>query len=53
MKFFGSFLNEGSISALNYALRIMFILVGLFGNAVGVASYPFMAKIAAKKIYPP
>lgn len=49
MKFFGSFLNEGSISALNYALRIMFILVGLFGNAVGVASYPFMAKIAAKK----
>lgn len=49
MKFFGSFLNEGSISAMNYALRIMFILVGLFGNAVGVASYPFMAKIAAKK----
>ncbi len=49
MKFFGSFLSEGSISAMNYALRIMFILVGLFGNAVGVASYPFMAKIAAKK----
>ena len=49
MKFFGSFLTEGSISAMNYALRIMFILVGLFGNAVGVASYPFMAKIAAKK----
>ncbi|WP_321491774.1 murein biosynthesis integral membrane protein MurJ [uncultured Desulfobacter sp.] len=49
MKFFGSFLSEGSISAMNYALRIMFILVGLFGNAVGVASYPFMAKLAAKK----
>lgn len=49
MKFFGSFLTEGSISAMNYALRIMFILVGLFGNAVGVASYPFMAKIAAQK----
>ena len=48
MKFFGSFLSEGSISAMNYALRIMFILVGLFGNAVCVASYPFMAKIAAK-----
>jgi len=49
MKFFGSFLSEGSISAMNYALRIMFILVGLFGNAVGVASYPYMARIAAQK----
>ncbi|MCG8548977.1 MAG: murein biosynthesis integral membrane protein MurJ [Desulfobacterales bacterium] len=52
MKFFGSFLNEGSISAMNYALRIMFLLVGFFGNAVGVAAYPFMAKIAAKKDFP-
>ena len=52
MKFFGSFLDEGSISAMNYALRIMFILVGLFGQAVGMASYPFMAKIAADKDFP-
>jgi len=49
MKFFGSFLNEGSISAMNYALRIMFLLVGFFGQAIGMASYPFMAKLAAKK----
>ncbi|MEH0022295.1 MAG: murein biosynthesis integral membrane protein MurJ [Desulfobacter sp.] len=49
MKFFGSFLDAGSISAMNYALRIMFILVGFFGQAVGMASYPFLAKIAAKK----
>jgi putative peptidoglycan lipid II flippase len=48
MKFFGSFLGEGSIAAMNYALRIMFILVGFFGQAVGMASYPFMAKIAAQ-----
>ncbi|MCK5311718.1 MAG: murein biosynthesis integral membrane protein MurJ [Desulfobacteraceae bacterium] len=48
LKFFGSYLAEGSIAALNYALRIMFILVGLFGQAVGVASYPFMAKLAEK-----
>jgi len=47
MKFFGSFLGEGSIAAMNYAIRIMFILVGFFGQAVGMASYPFMAKIAA------
>lgn len=46
LKFFGSYLNEGSIAAMNYALRVMFILVGLFGQAIGVASYPFMAKLA-------
>lgn len=49
MKFFGSFLDEGNIAAMNYALRIMFILVGFFGQAIGMASYPFMAKIAAQK----
>ncbi len=48
LKFFGSFLDEGSIAAMNYAVRILFILVGFFGQAVGTASYPFMAKIAAK-----
>lgn len=48
LKYFGSYLAEGSIAALNYGLRIMFILVGLFGQAVGVASYPFMAKLAAQ-----
>ncbi len=31
---------------MNYALRVTFILVGLFGQAIGVASYPFMAKLA-------
>ncbi len=48
LKFFGSYLEEGSIAAMNYALRVMFILVGLFGQAIGVASYPFMAKLAQK-----
>ncbi|WP_413829729.1 murein biosynthesis integral membrane protein MurJ [Desulfobacula sp.] len=48
LKFFGSYLNEGSIAAMNYALRVMFILVGLFGQAIGIASYPYMAKLAQK-----
>ncbi len=48
LKFFGSYLSEGSIAAMNYALRIMFILVGLFGQAIGVASYPFMARLAGE-----
>ncbi|MBU3914996.1 murein biosynthesis integral membrane protein MurJ [bacterium] len=47
-KYFGSYLPEGSISSLNYGLRIMFLLVGFFGQAVGVASYPFMARLASE-----
>ena len=48
VKFFGSFLETGRIAAMNYAIRIMFILVGLFGQAIGMASYPFMAKLAGE-----
>lgn len=47
-RFFGSYMPEGSIAALNYGLRLMFILVGLFGQAVGTASYPFMSRLAAE-----
>lgn len=47
VRFFGSFLGFGRIAALNYALRIMLLLVGFFGQAIGTASYPFMAKMAA------
>lgn len=48
IRFFGSFLGMGRVAALNYALRVMLLLVGFFGQAVGTASYPFMAKLAAK-----
>lgn len=48
LRFFGSFLPRGGIAALNYGIRIMFILVGFFGQAVGVASFPFMARLAAE-----
>ncbi|MCP4757239.1 MAG: murein biosynthesis integral membrane protein MurJ [Proteobacteria bacterium] len=47
-KFFGSYLPEGSVSSLNYSLRIMFVLVGIFGQAAGVASYPFLARLVAE-----
>jgi len=49
LKFFGSFFPRGNIAALNYALRVMLLLVGLFGQAVGVASFPFMARLAVEK----
>ncbi|MDM8538846.1 murein biosynthesis integral membrane protein MurJ, partial [Desulfobacterales bacterium HSG17] len=48
LKFFGSYLPQGSIASLNYGMRIMFILVGFLGQAVGVASFPFMARLAAE-----
>jgi putative peptidoglycan lipid II flippase len=47
-RLFGSYLPEGSIAVLNFGLRIMLILVGLFGQAVGTASFPFMARLVAE-----
>ena len=47
-RLFGSYLPQGSIAVLNYGLRIMLILVGLFGQAVGTASYPFLARLVAE-----
>ena len=48
MKLFGSYLPEGRIAALNYGLRVMLVLVGLFGQAAGVASFPFLANLIAQ-----
>ena len=48
LKFFGSFLPEGSIAALNYSLRVTLMLVGFLGQAVGTASFPFMARLVAE-----
>ena len=47
-RFFGSYLPAGGIAVLNFSLRVMFLLVGLFGQAVGTASFPFMARLAAE-----
>lgn len=47
-KFFGSYLPSGNIASLNYAFRVMFMLVGFFGQAVGVASFPFLSQLAAR-----
>lgn len=48
IRFFGSYVPAGGISALNYALRTMLLLAAFFGQAIGVASFPFMANLAAK-----
>jgi putative peptidoglycan lipid II flippase len=48
-KFFGSYLRAGGIAWLDYAKIIMMMLVAFFGQAVGVASYPFLARLAARQ----
>jgi len=47
-KFFGSLLPRGDIACLNYSFRVMMILAGFFGQAIGMAMYPFMAKLIAE-----
>jgi putative peptidoglycan lipid II flippase len=47
-RFFGSYMPGGTVAALNYGLRVMLILVGLFGQAVGTASFPFMSRLVAE-----
>jgi putative peptidoglycan lipid II flippase len=48
-RIFGSYLPPGSIASLNYGLRITLMLVALFGQAVGTASYPFLARMAKER----
>jgi putative peptidoglycan lipid II flippase len=48
IKFFGAYLPAGSIADLEYSLRTMLLLVAFFGQAVGVASYPFMARLVVE-----
>ena len=48
IRFFGSFLPPGSIAGLLYGRTILFIPVGLFGQAVGMAAFPFMARLVAE-----
>lgn len=48
IRFFGAYLPSGGIAGLNYGRTILLIPVGLFGQAVGVASFPFMARLVAE-----
>ena len=45
IKHFGSLLPEGAISRLQYAKTLMKVPMGVFGLAVGVASYPTLARL--------
>ena len=46
---FASMINEGAISALNYANRLMQMPLGVFAQASAVALFPTLAAHAARK----
>jgi putative peptidoglycan lipid II flippase len=48
---FGTFAPEGvgALSSLNYALRTMLMLVGVFGQALATGAYPFVSQLAIEK----
>lgn len=48
VRVFGSMTGEGAVSLLHYARRIMLVPVGVVAQAAGVASYPFLAALAAR-----
>ena len=50
-RYFGSFLSEGATSSINYALRTTMMIVAVFGQASGMAFYPFITKMAADGQY--
>ena len=48
---FGSMAGAGAVSMLNYARRLMLVPVGVVAQAAGVASFPFLAELMARKDY--
>ena len=48
VRIFGSLTGEGGVSLINYARRIMQVPVGVIAQAAGLASYPFLAALAAR-----
>ena len=51
VRVFGSLAGVGAISWLSYARRIMLVPVGVVAQAAGVASFPFLATLFARKDY--
>jgi putative peptidoglycan lipid II flippase len=51
IRWFGSYLAPASITWLSYAKILMRVPIGVIGQAVGVASFPFLAQLYAEKKY--
>lgn len=50
--YFASSLPEGTLSWLNYAFRLFWLPVGLFGVALSVATMPVVSRFAAERDFP-
>ncbi len=48
IRIFGSMAEEGAVSLLSYARRLMMVPVGVVAQAAGVASFPFLAELLAR-----
>lgn len=48
-RYFSASLSEGTVSSVNYALRVMMMVVAMFGQASGAAFFPFLSKLALEK----
>lgn len=48
-RYFAASLSDGVVSSVNYALRVMMMVVAMFGQASGAAFYPFLSKLALEK----
>lgn len=51
IRWFGSYLVPASITWLSYGKILMRVPIGVIGQAVGVASFPFLAQLYAEKKY--
>jgi putative peptidoglycan lipid II flippase len=43
------YLGTGAVAQASYAFRLVMVLVALFGQSTGVASYPYMVELVAKE----
>ena len=49
IRWFGSYLQPASITWLNYGKTLMRVPLGIVGQAVGVASFPFLAQLFSEQ----
>ncbi len=49
IRWFGSYLKPASITWLSYAKTLMRVPLGVVGQAVGVAAFPFLAQLFSEK----
>ncbi|MBK9575731.1 MAG: hypothetical protein IPK50_21410 [Fibrobacterota bacterium] len=46
LKRFSGYLGSGAIAQASYAFRLIMVMVALFGQSAGVASYPYLVELA-------